>query len=205
MIKEHSYMNHLGGNICGPEAGMRTTLGGWRTVSALSGLAMLVLAGCGTSGNAAPRLAQDQRFTWPYINATAVQTPTAHVAVFDPAVVANFVDASTIAMLYSGLVTLDSTTLQVIPDAASSWTIDPSGKIYTFHLRPNLFFSDGTALTATDFAYSLDRTLANNSGVCGVDDGGTYGRNPSCFALGSTYLSGISGAASKGNPALSGA
>ncbi len=175
-----------------------------RALPALAALLALVPAACATSSNDSPGLARSQTFTWPYINATAVQNPTTHIAVFDPAVVANYIDASTIDMLYSGLVTLDSATLNVIPDAASSWTIDPAGTIYTFHLRPNLYFSDGTPITAADFAYSLDRTLANNSGVCGLDDAATYGQNSSCFALGSTYLSEIQGAAEKGNPALSG-
>jgi oligopeptide transport system substrate-binding protein len=170
----------------------------------LTGLLVLLLAGCGTGGNNAPALARDQTFTFPYVNATAVHNPTDHVAVFDPAVVANFIDTSTVDMLYSGLVTLDSSTLTVIPDAASRWTIDATGTVYTFYLRPNLSFSDHTPITAADFAYSLDRALANNAGVCGIDDAATYGQDPSCFALGSSYLGMILGAAAKGNPTLSG-
>ena len=175
-----------------------------RALPALAALLALVPAACATSSNDSPGLAQDQRFTWPYINATAVQNPTAHIAVFDPAVVANYVDASTIEMLYSGLVTLDSTTFRSFQMRRAAGLSTPAAKSIPSICAPICIFSDGTALTATDFAYSLDRTLANNSGVCGLDDGGTYGLNPSCFALGSTYLSVISGAASKGNPALSG-
>jgi peptide/nickel transport system substrate-binding protein/oligopeptide transport system substrate-binding protein len=171
---------------------------------ALTGLFALLLSACATSGGGAV-LAQSQVFTWSYVNASAVQNPTQHVAVFDPAVITTATDSSNIAMLYSGLVTLDSATLQVKPDAASSWTVDSTGTKYTFTLRPNLSFSDGHAITAQDFAYSINRALANNAGVCNVDDAKTYGApNSSCAALGSGYLNMILGEGTKGDPTVSG-
>jgi oligopeptide transport system substrate-binding protein len=172
---------------------------------ALTALLALSLAGCGPSGNSPAALAPNQTFRWPYINATAVENPTAHIAVFDPAVVSNYVDASTVMMLYSGLVTLDSATLQVIPDLASRWSLDSTGTVYTFELRSNIFFSDGTPITAEDFAYSLNRALANQAGVCTDDDAATYNDlGPACFALGSSYLGVILGAGAKGDTALTG-
>ena len=53
-------------------------------------------------------------------------------------------------MLYPGLVTFGSG-LQVVPDAATSWDIASGGTVYTFHLRQNMHFSDGTPLTAADY------------------------------------------------------
>ncbi|HLZ81633.1 MAG TPA: peptide ABC transporter substrate-binding protein, partial [Ktedonobacteraceae bacterium] len=45
------------------------------------------------------------------------------------------------------------------PQLASSWDVSSDKMTYTFHLRPNLVFSDGTPLTSADVAYSIDRAL----------------------------------------------
>jgi oligopeptide transport system substrate-binding protein len=61
--------------------------------------------------------------------------------------------------LFVGLTALDAEA-KAIPGCAQSWTISPDGRSYRFTLRPNLRWSDGTPLTATDFEYSLRRALA---------------------------------------------
>lgn len=45
------------------------------------------------------------------------------------------------------------------PAAAKSWDISPDGTEYTFHLRDNLLWNDGTPLTAHDFEYAWKRVL----------------------------------------------
>lgn len=65
------------------------------------------------------------------------------------------------AVLYDlnvGLTTLDGKS-RVIPGAAESWTISPDGLTYTFRLRPNLKWSDGSPLVAEDFAWSARRLV----------------------------------------------
>ncbi|GEM_PF-5986561 len=37
-----------------------------------------------------------------------------------------------------------------VPDAAESWEVAPDGLTWTFHLRPDLKWSDGRPLTARD-------------------------------------------------------
>src|SRR5579863_9303804 len=63
-----------------------------------------------------------------------------------------------IQMLFTGLVALDDH-LQVVPQLAQSWDLSSDGVTWTFHLRHNLKFSDGTPLTSSDIAYSIDRAL----------------------------------------------
>jgi oligopeptide transport system substrate-binding protein len=63
-----------------------------------------------------------------------------------------------IQMIYTGLVQLNDH-LQIVPQLAQSWQVSSDGLIYTFHLRHNLKFSDGTPLTSADVAYSIDRAL----------------------------------------------
>lgn len=45
----------------------------------------------------------------------------------------------------------------IVPGLAERWEASKDGKTYTFFLRPNLKFSDGTPLTATDAAFAIDR------------------------------------------------
>lgn len=40
---------------------------------------------------------------------------------------------------------------------AETWEVSDDGKTYTFHLRPDLKWSDGSDLTAEDFVYSFQR------------------------------------------------
>src|SRR5258707_13161024 len=46
---------------------------------------------------------------------------------------------------------------QLIPGAAESWTVSDDGKVYTFKLRKDAVWSDGSPVTADDFVYSFHR------------------------------------------------
>lgn len=68
-----------------------------------------------------------------------------------------------VGLLYSGLVRL-SPELQVVPDLAERWDISADGTVYTFTLRANLEFADGSPLTAEDVRYSLERAADPDTG-----------------------------------------
>jgi peptide/nickel transport system substrate-binding protein len=55
--------------------------------------------------------------------------------------------------LFSSLVKRNYKDLKIIGDAAESW--DYKNKVYTFQLRPNLSFADGTKVTADDVLFSF--------------------------------------------------
>ncbi|MEO6570719.1 MAG: ABC transporter substrate-binding protein [Ilumatobacteraceae bacterium] len=60
-------------------------------------------------------------------------------------------------LIYQGLVRYDPAGgTDIVPGAAESWDIAPDGLTYTFHLRPDLKFSNGDPLTAEDVKFSLD-------------------------------------------------
>src|SRR5690348_2642700 len=63
-----------------------------------------------------------------------------------------------VGVIYSNLVKLDSD-LRPVGDAASNWDVSADGLTYTFHLRHNVRFSDGTPVTAADVVYSFTRDL----------------------------------------------
>lgn len=163
------------------------------------GLLALLVAACGTDNGSGPALAKNQTFTWPYFGTDQMQ----HNATMDPAVLTAAEDTGTINLLYSGLVTLKSSNLTVQPDAATSWDVDSTGTIYTFHLKKNLHFSDGTPLTASDYAYSIDRAL--DPTLCTVMDAKSYGAQgaSSCARIAYTYLSMILGGVDRFNGTLS--
>lgn len=58
--------------------------------------------------------------------------------------------------VFQPLMTLDAHG-EIAPGAAESHTVSADGLVYTFKLRPNLKWSDGTPLTAEDFVYSMRR------------------------------------------------
>ena len=49
------------------------------------------------------------------------------------------------------------------PQIASSWDISKDGKIYTFHLRPNLKWSDGQPFSSEDVAFTLNAFAKYNT------------------------------------------
>ncbi|HTS94999.1 MAG TPA: ABC transporter substrate-binding protein [Streptosporangiaceae bacterium] len=62
--------------------------------------------------------------------------------------------------LYSRLLQPNATGTGLLPDLASSWTIAPNGLTYTFHLRPDAKFSNGSPVTANDVVFSINRSRA---------------------------------------------
>src|SRR5579884_1351073 len=49
------------------------------------------------------------------------------------------------------------------PDLATSWTVSNGAKVYTFHLRKGVTFTNGQKLTASDVAFALKRAAGAKS------------------------------------------
>ena len=58
--------------------------------------------------------------------------------------------------VYDGLLGFDSN-MKAIPQLAASWEASPDAKVFTFHLRPNIKFQDGTPLDAEAVKLNFDR------------------------------------------------
>jgi peptide/nickel transport system substrate-binding protein/oligopeptide transport system substrate-binding protein len=76
----------------------------------------------------------------------------------DPALSTDANSIAGIDLVFTGLVQLTNQ-LAIQPQLASSYSVASDGLTWTFHLRPNLKFSDGTPLTSADVVYSIDRAL----------------------------------------------
>ncbi len=74
----------------------------------------------------------------------------------DPHLTTDATSAAIIIEVFGGLVTID-TDLRIVGDIAERWDVGPDGTIYTFHLREDAVFHDGTPVTAQDFKWSMER------------------------------------------------
>ena len=79
---------------------------------------------------------------------------------FDPTICSGQNCARAIEPLYEGLLRLDAKA-NLQPCLATSWE-NPDPLTWVFHLRQGVKFHDGSALTADDVKYSLDRVLDPN-------------------------------------------
>jgi peptide/nickel transport system substrate-binding protein/oligopeptide transport system substrate-binding protein len=122
---------------------------------ALCCLIAVLLAGCGstTANNAKQTKAPAAQQIYRYGDVST------DISTFDPGQATDQPSIEAITMVFTGLVQQNDS-LQVQPQLAQSYEVTSDGLTYTFHLRPDLKFSDGTPLTANDVAYSIDRALS---------------------------------------------
>jgi peptide/nickel transport system substrate-binding protein len=59
--------------------------------------------------------------------------------------------------IYDQLVRVGPDGISLVPGLAESWDVSDDGLTYTFNLRPNVLFSDGTPMTSADVLYSWVR------------------------------------------------
>lgn len=105
-------------------------------------IASLLAAGCG----APPRA------DLVFLNGAEPET-------LDPALITGQPEGRVANALFEGLLAFDEKG-HPQPGMAESWEVTEGGRVYTFHLRDGLEWSDGAPLTAHDFVASWKRTLA---------------------------------------------
>jgi oligopeptide transport system substrate-binding protein len=83
----------------------------------------------------------------------------AEPADLDPQVITAYTDENLALALFEGLTAIDERTSEPAPAAAAAWETSADGLTWTFHLRPDLRWSNGEPLTAADFIASWRRML----------------------------------------------
>lgn len=121
-----------------------------RLITLLLTAIALVVAGCSKS---APKSSDAPRAVLRIGNGAEPQD-------LDPQVMTAFTDQNIALALFEGLCALDEKTSAPVPGAAERWEVSADGRTWTFHLRANLKWSDGTPLTASDFVASWRRALS---------------------------------------------
>lgn len=76
----------------------------------------------------------------------------------DPHKSSTVAEAHILRDLYEGLLTYDNRGA-IVPGAAESWTVSEDRLVYTFRLRADGRWSNGDAVTAADFVFSLRRIM----------------------------------------------
>jgi peptide/nickel transport system substrate-binding protein len=80
-----------------------------------------------------------------------------------------FANIQMVAPLYSTLLQIDPYNYpKVIGDVASEWKISPDGLTYTFKIRQDIKFHDGSPLTAADVKATYDKIVSPPEGVRSV-------------------------------------
>ncbi|HEY4508922.1 MAG TPA: ABC transporter substrate-binding protein [Candidatus Paceibacterota bacterium] len=74
----------------------------------------------------------------------------------NPLLATSDIDKDLITLMYSGLMKVNSDG-ELVPDLAESYSISPDSLTYTFILKDNLYFHDGTKLTTDDIVFTIER------------------------------------------------
>ncbi len=81
----------------------------------------------------------------------------------DPALNSSVDGACLVANTFAGLYTYNSAgeCIPALADESNPYEVSADGLSYTFHLKKDLKWSDGTPLTASDFVYSWNRAVSS--------------------------------------------
>src|SRR5262249_8598807 len=97
------------------------------------------------------------RADFTFINGTELKS-------IDPARVTGAPEGRIIGALFEGLYRPDPKTLQPLPGVATHHEVSSDNLVYTFHLRRDARWNDGTPVTAEDFRWSWQRLLHPETG-----------------------------------------
>lgn len=74
----------------------------------------------------------------------------------NPVLASSDADKDLVSLIYSGLMRKDEKG-ELIPDLAESYTVSEDGLVYTFTLKEDVYFHDGTPLTADDVVFTINQ------------------------------------------------
>ena len=92
--------------------------------------------------------------TDPAFGGTYVEGVAGSPLSFDPILAATNVDQDVSRLVFSGLTRFDRGGT-IVADLASTFEVDPSGRIWTFTIRPDATWHDGAPVTADDVLYTV--------------------------------------------------
>ena len=105
----------------------------------------------------------------PKSGGTLTYAVTAEAPTYDCHATTTYAAIHTLAPHYSLLLKVDQDNYpQLKPDLAESWNVSPDGLTYTFKLRSNVVFHDGTPLTSKDVKASFDRIRNPPEGIVSI-------------------------------------
>src|SRR5947208_1040933 len=128
--------------------------------------AFVIAVALAIGGLAVPLFAAAQATETPRRGGILLAAIGADAPGLDPHQEQTFATLQPVAPLYSTLLQIDPYSYpNVIGDVASEWKISPDGLLYTFKIRQDIRFHDGSPLTAADVKASHDKILFPPEGV----------------------------------------
>ena len=124
-------------------------------------LSSIALTGCSKSDSTQPT--DQSSSAKPDSEQVLNLTFASEVPTLDLSLATDSASFTVLGQINEGLTRLDETG-KVVPGVAKDWKISPDGLTYTFNLRDDAKWSDGSAVTAKDFEYSWKRTLDPKTG-----------------------------------------
>lgn len=122
------------------------------TLAAVTLAAALALTACGGNGSGNSASAPSTEANDSVIEVSIGSSPES----IDPALNTAIDAGNMIVHAFEGLLKFDENA-NIVGGLAEDWSMSEDGLTYTFSLRPDLKWSDGSALTANDFVYSWQR------------------------------------------------
>jgi peptide/nickel transport system substrate-binding protein len=122
-----------------------------RRVIAAAMLLPMTVGGLASSARAADNSTSANTLSIGWTTETQTLDPAGHVQNPDIWVNVN---------IYGQLIRVGADGKSLNPDLATSWNISKDGLTYTFHIRPNAVFQDGSKLTAEDIRYDFVRAAS---------------------------------------------
>ncbi|MEE2665471.1 MAG: peptide ABC transporter substrate-binding protein [Myxococcota bacterium] len=117
-----------------------------RTLAALGLVALAALAAVALTLGASVEAPANFRF----VNGTEPTT-------LDPQRLTGQPGGRVVSAIFEGLARYDERSMDPVPGAAEHWSVSADGRRYEFTLRDDAYWSDGTPVTAQDFAWSWRR------------------------------------------------
>jgi len=81
------------------------------------------------------------------------------ISTIDPGLIISTTSIEIVEQLFLGLTDFDPNTYEAIPELAIGWSILNNGKIYQFALREDVYWTDGTPVTAHDIVWAIRRNI----------------------------------------------
>ncbi len=103
----------------------------------------------------------EARAATPVRGGTLTMARTADVVSFEPVVPTDNMSIWAKLLVFQLLIRSNQKGDGFVPDLAESWEASADKRTYTFHLRKNALFSDGTPVTSEDVQFSFERVLTD--------------------------------------------
>lgn len=110
-----------------------------------------------------PAMAQQQPA--PVRGGRLIVARPADISVWDPKYTNDTNTIQAQYQIYGTLIQNSTDGLRLLPGIAESWELSPDSRIYTFRLRANAKFCDGSAITSEDVKFSIERAMERDSRV----------------------------------------